>query len=413
MLSSTGLSVLAANPVVFSNPINLSNDAFSAKEPNVQNVGSHVYASWTESSRGIYFRSSADNGTTWNPPFSSIAMKISLKGGSAQYPLIAAYGSNVYVVWSQSNGTGTQLQVFFTSSVNYGKTFSKPQVIDATPSSASITPVVAAYGTNVYVALIVGKASFVKGSSNNGTTWNPIATISNNHEPQLAALGNNAYAVADGGYLYTNNSGLTWHKVSIFEGSEAFVAAWGTNVVVAGETKGNNSVVKVEASHNSGVSFTTPFTVSASITDSWAPMVGVWGNLMYVAWRSNPGSFNSQEYVAVSKDAGVTWISPIPIGVGGRDNQWPFTIAISGNNTFIMWSEKVRATTTSPWQTLVSYSANNGSSWTLLPSLSKTPTSGAQPENDIATGAISTFSTHGFAVWQNNQTTPQVEFAVS
>ena len=153
---------------------------------------------------------------------------------------------------------------------------------------------------------------------------------------------------------------LTWHKVSIFEGSEAFVAAWGTNVIVAGETKGTNSVVKVEASHNSGVTFTTPFTVSATITDSWAPMVGVWGNLMYVAWRSNPGSFNSQEYVAVSKDAGVTWSAPIPIGVSGRDNQWPFTIAISGNNTFIMWSEKVRATTTSPWQTLVSYSANNG-----------------------------------------------------
>ena len=119
-------------------------------------------------------------------------------------------------------------------------------------------------------------------------------------------------------------------------------------------------MIKVEASHNSGVTFTSPFTVSQTITDSWAPMVNVWGNLMYVAWRSNPGIFNSQEYVAVSNDAGVSWGTPIPIGVSGRDNQWPFTIAISGRNTFIMWSEKVRAISTSPWQTLVSYTSDNG-----------------------------------------------------
>ena len=151
-----------------------------------------------------------------------------------------------------------------------------------------------------------------------------MTTISNNHEPEVAAWGNNGYAVADGGYVYTSDSGATWHKVSIFTGSEAFVAAWGTNVVVAGETKGSSSVIKVEASHNSGVTFTSPFTVSQTITDSWAPMVNVWGNLMYVAWRSNPGSFNSQEYVAVSNDAGVSWGTPIPIGVSGRDNQIAF-----------------------------------------------------------------------------------------
>ena len=177
---------------------------------------------------------------------------------------------------------------------------------------------------------------------------------------------------------------------------------------------GTTSVVKVEASHNSGVSFTSAFTVSQSITDSWAPQVSVWGNLMYVAWRSNPGSSNSQEYVAVSTNAGNSWSTPIAIGATGRDNQWPFTIAVSGQNTtFIMWSEKVRATTSSPWQTLVSYSSDNGTTWTLLPSLSTTPSSGAQPEMDIATGAISAFSSHGFAVWQNNATTSQIEFAVS
>ena len=111
---------------------------------------------------------------------------------------MATFGSDVYVVWSQTNGSSTPLQVFFTASLDFGKTFSKPVVVDVTPPNASITPAIAAYGNNVYVGWTVGKASFVRGNSNNGGTWNPAAQISNNHEPQVAAWGNNGYAVADG-----------------------------------------------------------------------------------------------------------------------------------------------------------------------------------------------------------------------
>ena len=172
IFGSTAATVLAASPV-FSSPTNLSNDAFVAKEANVQNSGSNVYVTWTESSRGIYYRSSPDNGAAWTPPLSQSAMKLSLKGGTAQYPLMAVFGSNVYVVWSQTNRYATPLQVYFTESVNFGRDFSRPVVVDVTPSTASVTPVVATYGTNVYVAWSAGKASFVRGSSNNGTSSEP------------------------------------------------------------------------------------------------------------------------------------------------------------------------------------------------------------------------------------------------
>src|ERR1700719_2298201 len=94
-LSMNFVVTYASTSLVFSTPVNLSNDSFQAKQPNVQNLGSHVYVAWTESSHGIYFRSSPDNGTTWSPVLTSPAMKLSLKGGTAQYPLMAAYGSNV------------------------------------------------------------------------------------------------------------------------------------------------------------------------------------------------------------------------------------------------------------------------------------------------------------------------------
>src|ERR1700730_8931000 len=78
----------AAGPPVFSTPINLSNNSAKAIDPNVQNVGSKVFVTWTEGSGGIKFRNSSNGGVTWSPPITSPALRISNKGGVAQYPLM-------------------------------------------------------------------------------------------------------------------------------------------------------------------------------------------------------------------------------------------------------------------------------------------------------------------------------------
>jgi hypothetical protein len=130
----------------------------------------------------------------------------------------------------------------------------------------------------------------------------------------------------------------------------------------------------------------------------------------FIGWRTFPGGSSSQEYVAVSTNTGSTWGAPIAIGIANRDNSWPFTVPASGSNVYIMWSEKVN-TKNNDWQTLVSYSSDDGTTWSLPVSLSTSPVSGAQPEQDIATGAIASSGSTAFAAWENNQTTTQIYFS--
>jgi len=82
-----------------------------------------------------------------------------------------------------------------------------------------------------------------------------------------------------------------------------------------------------------------------------------------------------------------------------------------------MWSEKVNSVASSKaWQTLAVEGSLSGTTWTWSIPVSLTgtnPTFGAQPEQDIATGAISSSSSAAYAVWQNNATTSQIYFSVS
>lgn len=401
----------------FTPAINLSNDNGKAQEPNIQNSGSNVYVAWTEGNKGILFRSSPDNGTTWNPPLSSSATRLSPKGGTTQYPLMTVFGPDVFVVWSQSSGSGSSLQVYIAASTNYGATFSPAVLVDPSPGTTQITPVVAAYGSDVYVAWTANGASVVAASTNNGASFGPAFQYSFQHEPQLAASGSYAYAVADGGALYiSSNNGATWHQVFIAGccGAEPWIQASGSNVIVAWETKGSSSQVYVASSQNDGMTWTNPTVLSSQEPDSWAPMVGIQGNTMIVAWRTNPGGSLSEEYVASSTNGGVTWGNAIAIGIDHNDNEWPFTVSISDGNTFIMWSEKTNTiTSSSDWQTLVAYSSDNGTTWTSPISLTNSQASGAHPEQDIATGAISSFGTQAFSVWEDNASTPQIYFSAS
>jgi hypothetical protein len=396
---------------------NLSNDSGKAQDPNVQNSGSHVYATWTEASAGIFFRSSPDNGTTWSPPLTSVALKLSQRGGTTQAPLMAAYGSDVYVVWSQTTQGGGNLQVYIAASTNYGSSFSAAMLVDPSSFTSEITPVIATFGSTVYVAWSANGSSDVASSTNYGQTFGSPFTYSWMHEPQLAAYGSYGYAAADGGALYvTSNNGSSWQQVYIAGccGAEPWIEASGSNVVVAWETKTNTSQVYAASSQNYGATWTSAILLSSEIPDSWAPMLGVQGNSAIIAWRTNPGGSLSQEYVSSSQNGGLTWSNATAIGIANRDNEWPFTVSISNDSAFIMWSERVQKSSSSTdWQTLISYSSDNGTTWSPPVSLTSSAASGAHSEQDIATGAVSSFGTQAFAAWQNNASSPQVYFASS
>jgi len=406
--SPVGVFALSGAPV-FLAAHNISNDAGTAQFPNIANVGSSVYAAWTEQSRGIYFSVSSNDGVSWSP-----GAKLSLSGGTAAYPLLSAIGSDVYVVWSQNTASGKPMQVYFSASSDSGAHFSTPIIIDNTPTTSSLTPVIAASGTNVAVGWIASTHSYVRTSTNNGGSWGSVLSLSSNHEPQVAISGNNVYAISDGlRFAVSHDAGSTWVIKSVGGGSEPWIAASGSNVYAAWETKGTASKVSVLVSNNNGNTFTTKV-LTTTLPDSWNPMVAAFGSKAYIAIQEYPGVSKANIWIYVSTNNGGSWNAPVSLSGSGSVLSYPFNVATSdGTNVFVMWGQQVSSTN---WVSRVSYSGDGGNTWTSAPGInvSNNPSGAAATNNDIATGALTSDGSHGLAVWQYvSGTTSQIYFSGS
>ena len=373
---------------------------------------------WTEEDHGIFFRASSNDGGSWSPPLSSPGLRISPHGGVASYPIVFALGNYVYVTWSQS--VNKQLQVFFAASSNNGASFSKAiQLTSGVSKNGFITPVIAAAGSNVYIAYTGnGKNSYVVWSNNNGATWHGPNFYAADHEPQIAAVGNNAYAIADGVPTYvTNNAGASWYIsiTSTNNGDEPWIAASGSYVYVVSQTKTAAGKIHFFYSNNNGkVGSWTPskepgVVLSGAVTqgDAWEPQITASGNYLYLTFHELNSPISN--YAMFSSNNGKTWSSPVEINAG-KTSGFITQIAISGSNVFAIYPQVISGTN---WDMFVaSNTLGNTGSWTTQDISNNPGTSG--PNNDIASSSIAADGSHALAVWQDN--TPgnyQVFFASS
>lgn len=381
----------------------------------------------------MYFRASSNGGSSWTPSLGSSGMKLSSPGGVASYPIVYATGSDVYVVWSQS--VSKVLQIFFAASTNSGGSFSKAiQLTRGSSSNGFVTPVIAASGSDVYVAYTAqGKNSYVMASDKNGAagSWTSPFHYSDTHEPQIAAIGSNAYAIADGvGIAVTNNGGSSWTIISNSQndGDEPWVAASGSYVYVVSQTKTNNGSIHFFYSNNYGKpgSWTSQpgVPISGSLLDTWEPQLTVAGNYLYVAFHDLSSPITN--YVVVSSNNGKTWSSPIDISGSTHLVGWATQVATTGcgggysctgtpsTYVFTVWPVQMSS---SNWQMYISASSNYGASWTPPPGIgvSNNPTGIAGPNNDIATSSIAANGASAFVVWQqtNSAGLSQVYFSSS
>lgn len=402
----------ASNPV-FSQAVNLSNSSTSAQYPMVANSGSNVYVAWTEEGQGVYVISSSTGGTSWGTP-----QKISLKGGVASYPVITANGSYVYVAWSQvvpgSNQTG---QIYFSASSNYGATFSKAIDVDTNTSVAAITPVIAGWGENVYVAWSNNGPSYVRSSNDAGANWGPSYNLGTFHEPQLAAWGSNVYFVSDGSGAISlgvsHNNGTTWNASSIVaSGAEPWIAAAGPNVYVVWEQKHTNGTAPIYGviSDDNGSTFGPIRVLSGSVINDWEPQITASGDNIYLAFRClSPQS----AWITMSSNNGTSWTAPTDLSGKGKEVGWPLDVAVSGSNAFTIWGSQ---TAGSVWNTYTGYTTNGGSSWTSTggDDISLNSAGVAAPATDIASASIMANGASAYAAWESSQTgSEQIWFSYS
>ncbi len=424
LVTPTGLIAFASNSssnqaLSFSTPINLSNDGYRATYPWVTNVGSSVYVAWSEGGTGLMFRASSDGGSTWSPPVSSPAKKLSNPGGTTQAPIVCATGSDVYVSWSQTVGS-TGLQVFVTTSTDNGGSFTTAkQLSSGSPARGWITPVCAAAGSDAYVAWINGSPnqSWVSTTGNNGATWSSPYNYGHTREPEAAAVGNNAYIYSNRNLVVSHNGGANWTHViynRTLNGDEGQISASGSYVFLATQTKTPTGYIHLYYSNNNGSKFKTVNDFTPTLNDSWEPMVANYGKSAWIALVDYPGGSKANIYVYSTNNGGTSWSGPTSVSGTGHDDNYPFTVASTdGQNVFVGFTQEMKS---GYWVFRVGYSSDGGTTWTAPPGINVSQNANGEAafQNDLATGAISSYGAHCYATWEYlNGSSYQVYFSHS
>jgi hypothetical protein len=177
---------------------------YKVSNPHISASGSNVYVVWQQnvlSKSSILFKKSTNDGASF-----SSAIKLSNNNENATNPQIAAYGRNVYVVWSDYDNSSSDYNIFFKRSKDNGNTFSDSSNLENFTFGHQE---IAAYGRNVYVVWSGSTRSpagfgLVLGKSIDGGDRFDLDTLSGKAiNPQIAAYGRNVYVVWQD-YNYTN-----------------------------------------------------------------------------------------------------------------------------------------------------------------------------------------------------------------
>jgi hypothetical protein len=322
--------VVTSSPIAFSQvdtqswiKRRLTRNAGKSFNPVVAMSGNYIHVVWYDNSRGnyeIFYKRSSDNGATWGK-----AKRLTNNFGSSYTPAIAAWGSNIHVVW-----------------------------YDYTPFNAEI---------------------YYKRSIDNGVTWGPDRRLTNNagdsFEADVAVSGNNVHVVwydyTPGNweifYKRSTNNGTTWSKkrrlTNNVEGSYvAVVAAVGNNVhVVWEDDRPGNIEIYYRRSTNNGISWGKKKRLTKSAGTSYNPRLAVSGNNIHVVWYDNtPG--NDEIFYKRSTDSGTTWGTTRRLTSNVGDS-WSPDVAVSGSNVSVVWED----VTSGDWEIYYKSSTNNGTTW--------------------------------------------------
>jgi len=136
------------NGATFGTTINLSNNSGRSEDQQIAVSGSNVSVIWRDDTPGnfdILFRSSNDNGATFGTTINL--------SNTPQYsfpPRIAVSGSNVYVVWYDTIDPASGSEVLFRRSTNGGASFDNAVNLSNNRANSS-NPRIAVSGSNIYI----------------------------------------------------------------------------------------------------------------------------------------------------------------------------------------------------------------------------------------------------------------------
>ena len=313
-------------PVVFENATNLTNNPMDSVYGQVAAWNSNVYLLWQDSipsdhtNYDIFIKNSNDNGTTFGS-----SVNLSNNSGFSEHPQIAAYDNNVYAIWADD--TSGNREVLFTRSVDNGMSFDKIKNL-SNNTSDSFNQEIAVFGDTVYVVWLDQSDEddetniLLKASGDGGETFGRTVNISSNANqetfPKVAAFEGSVYIawnMADDQLDERDNEGLFF--VRSLDGGNTF-----------------DNIIKLNHENDFGELQIAAFDETVYVASGGLPSVDVNGVLFT---KSNDGGRSFSEPVTIDENG--RFVNSLNVEVSAYDEQFSYVaaqVSVSGNEEILL-----------------------------------------------------------------------------
>jgi hypothetical protein len=313
-------------PVVFENATNLTNNPMDSVYGQVAAWNSNVYLLWQDSipsdhtNYDIFIKNSNDNGTTFGS-----SVNLSNNSGFSEHPQIAAYDNNVYAIWADD--TSGNREVLFTRSVDNGTSFDKIKNL-SNNTSDSFNQEIAVFGDTVYVVWLDQSDEddetniLLKASGDGGETFGRTVNISSNANqetfPKVAAFEGSVYIawnIADDQPDERDNEGLFF--VRSLDGGNTF-----------------DNIIKLNHENDFGELQIAAFDETVYVASGGLPSVDVNGVLFT---KSNDGGRSFSEPVTIDENG--RFVNSLNVEVSAYDEQFSYVaaqVSVSGNEEILL-----------------------------------------------------------------------------
>jgi hypothetical protein len=313
-------------PVVFENATNLTNNPMDSVYGQVAAWNSNVYLLWQDSvpsdhtNYDIFIKKSNDNGTTFGS-----SVNLSNNSGFSEHPQIAAYDNNVYAIWADD--TSGNREVLFTRSVDNGTSFDKIKNL-SNNTSDSFNQEIAVFGDTVYVVWLDQSDEddetniLLKASGDGGETFDRTVNISSNANqetfPKVAAFEGSVYIAwntADNLLDERDNEGLFF--VRSLDGGNTF-----------------DNIIKLNHENDFGELQIAAFDETVYVASGGLPSVDVNGVLFT---KSNDGGRSFSEPVTIDENG--RFVNSLNVEVSAYDEQFSYVaaqVSVSGNEEILL-----------------------------------------------------------------------------
>lgn len=277
-------------------------------------------------------------------------------------PSIAVDGQNVYAAWRRLEGAvcfpsgGCYNDVFLTRSTDGGQSFST-EINVSSDTDQSLSPAVAASGTNVYVAWVSSEAYtqdkiYFKRSSDGGGTFGPTIDLGGpaywGFRPVVVADGSRVsvgWFDGSGNFLFRrSNDGASFDPaMTLATGMCCVSVSQTTDAIYFAFTKGGGpyDIVHVRRSTDGGAIFQV-YTIATPAKTAPKVLFGSQIDVNIVWVEQVPKKKNYPEnydiFSSVSNDGGVTWSVPLNLSNNPTDSRFP-RISVGGSSVYVAWQD--------------------------------------------------------------------------